>query len=987
MSRILDIVLNGSQDESADRAVLATDGSRFRLLQNCRLERDGRLAIRPQFTSLFTFTSGLTPQLATFKDRPVAALSSYYLKTYAPEFTAGSVTASPLPALSAVESVWQNPSGAAARQFDIAYTSGVFCIVQVDDSNVLTVTLVTTDGTQLSRQQVSPISSARVISNTTDEFVIVTRGTTGTMAARALDSLGGSLTAATTLEATVATGTTHWDLCTIPGSTDYLVTYPRPASGNVRLRRYDISHTLVATLDYTSVTSVGDSAIVADTATRYVWAIQDGNNIVMTRVSDSLALVNGPTTVQTVAGIRAPGLARRASASGAVWLTTTTATASSAFLLTSSSFGAVITSDASAPNVWGASKPLPLTTADGTNYAMVVGQVSAGSAFGLPFYSACAYDAILPGVVHGLWDFGVCSPLDVLSASDTGGRSSVATDGTYYYALTTYARGLELGGGVPGALRLVRLSFEAQRQCVEAGGLLHISGGQVSTFDGSVLSAQGFADVPRVISVAEDASGSQTALATYQYIAVYEFNDAAGNVVRSQPSAPFEFTLTGANDRAIPTVSTPRTLKNVSNGITARVILYRANPSDSVFFRVAESGDVSLLDVSATTTINDGVSDATAETREILYTQSQTPLPNAPAGSAKFIAVGRDRLIFGGLQDPNQIKLSKSFFPGEPPECAHPGNAAFTLRLPQPCTGVAASGDTYIAFTRESIYVVPGAGPQRNGQGEFFAPQTLYADGGCIDWRSIVSCGAGTFFQLESDKIYVLRPGGQVEWIGAAVQDTLASYPVIKGACLCSSTQQVVFACQAADGNSGVLLIHDTTTGGWYTDDINADTVAEYDGRLIYVAHGGAAVLHENAAAGAGSGSALTMSVRTGSFRPFGSQGQGEIHRVGLLGTYVGDSTVEAFISYDDGKTWTSLGSVSVTSANTALGNPVSGNALASGDPVSLQWIPTRAVVDRFALRFDVVESSDTGAMRLHTIALDVEPVQGMSRLPAGSIS
>lgn len=985
MSRILDIVLNGSQDESADRAVLATDGSRFRLLQNCRLERDGRLAIRPQSTLLFT--PSLTAQLATFKERPVAALGSYYLATYVPEFTADFISTSPLPAISAVQNVWQNPSGAAARQFDVAYSSGVLCIVQVDDANVMTVTRVAIDGTELSRQQVSPISSARVISHTTDEFVIVTRGTTGTMAARTIDSLGASLTAATTLEATVATGTTHWDLCTIPGSTDYLVTYPRPGSGNVRLRRYDLNHTLVATLDVTPATSIGDLAIVADTDSRFVWAIQDGNDIVMRATTAALTVVTGPTTVQTVAGIRAPGLARRASSAGAVWLVTTTATASSSFLLRSANFAVVDATDASAPNVWGASKPLPITNADDSGAAIVVGQVSAGSAFGLPFYSACAYDAILPGVIHGLWDYGVCTPLDILDALDTGGRSSIATDGTDYYALTTYARGLELGGDVPGALRLVRFSLDAQRQCVEAGGLLHISGGQVSTFDGTVLSTQGFADVPQIISVAEDGSGSQTALATYQYIAMYEFNDAAGNVVRSQPSAPFSFTLTGANDRAIPTVSVPRTLKNVSNGITARVILYRANPSDSVFFRVAESGDVSLLDVSATTTINDGVSDATAETREILYTQSQTPLPNAPAGSAKFIAVGRDRLIFGGLQDPNQIKLSKSFFPGEPPECAHPGNAAFTLRLPQPCTGVAASGDTYIAFTRESIYVVPGAGPQRNGQGEFFAPQTLYADGGCIDWRSIVSCGAGTFFQLESDKIYVLRPGGQVEWIGAAVQDTLASYPVINGACLCSATQQVVFACEATNGESGVLLIHDTTTGGWYTDSIHADTVAEYEGRLVYVARGPNTVLHENAAAGAGGGSALTMSVRTGSFRPFGSQGQGEIHRVGLLGTYVGDSTVEAFISYDDGKTWTSLGSVSVTAANTALGNPVSGNALASGDPVSLQWIPTRAVVDRFALRFDVVESSDTGAMRLHTIALDVEPVQGMSRLPAGSIS
>jgi len=453
--------------------------------------------------------------------------------------------------------------------------------------------------------------------------------------------------------------------------------------------------------------------------------------------------------------------------------------------------------------------------------------------------------------------------------------------------------------------------------------------------------------------------------------------------VRSTPSAPISVTLTGANNRGIPTVSTPRTAKRVGNGVTPRVVLYRANPNDSVFFRVAESQDVALLDQAATTAINDGVSDTVAETHEILYTQSQKPTPNVAPGSAKFIAVGRDRVLVGGLQDPNQVKLSQLFAPGEPPEFAHPSAFGYLARLPQPCTGVAASGDTYVAFTHDAIYAIPGSGPQRNGAGEFFAPQTLYADGGCIDWRSIVSCGAGIFFQLDTDKLYVLRPGGAAEFVGAPVQDTLASYPVINGACLCSATQQLVFSCENTAGDAGVLLIYDLITNSWAVDDVHADTLTEYQGRLAYFTAGN--ITSERASAGLGGGSSLTASLRTGSLRPFGVSGFGDLCKIQLLGTYVGDSTVEAFISLDDGKTWTSLGSVVATSANTALGNNVSGNALASGDSITLEWAPAGGGnLSRFALRFDITESTDTGALRMHALALEVQAAAGTARLSAG---
>ncbi|HKO90006.1 MAG TPA: hypothetical protein VJU61_02575 [Polyangiaceae bacterium] len=400
--------------------------------------------------------------------------------------------------------------------------------------------------------------------------------------------------------------------------------------------------------------------------------------------------------------------------------------------------------------------------------------------------------------------------------------------------------------------------------------------------------------------------------------------------------------------------------------------------------RVAESGDLSGLDTAATTTINDGVSDVTAQTREVLYTQSQKPTANVAPPACQFMAVGRDRVICGGLANPYLVQLSQPFFPGEPVEWASPNNLAHTVRLPEPVTGVACPGDSFVVFTDAGVYEIPGEGPQRNGTGEFFAPRTIASDGGCIDWRSIVETDRGTFFQLDTDKLYLLGRDGPATWVGQPVRDTLEAYPIITGAVLCTATQRVVFSAQNEVGNDGVLLVYDLRRGVWGTDDVGAvDAVTEYLGRLAYVQ--GGIVYLENEAPGSGSGALPMLSVRTGSFRLFSAMGCGDICKIGLLGTYLGDCTVEGFISFDDGKTWTSMGTVAVTSANTELGNPVSGAALASGDPVSLSFVPKRRNVDRFALRFDVSNGTDTGGVRLHMIGLEVEAQDGFARLPAGA--
>lgn len=995
MPRTIEIPFNGGQNEGADRAML--ESGELRALINGRLTRDGRIEMRPQYTAL-TMTPGggstlTAADLMTYKGRLLISSSlggsvltkPSRLSTYVSP-SAGiweTVPVGAFPSFSEIRGVWQNPSGSAARQFDLAYANGQLAVVQTDDSNVCTIVRLLVDGTELSRQQISPVSSGRVVAcgNT---FVLVTRSTAGSMVARTFDttSTADTFSGSTTLEATVATGTTHWDLAPVTGTTDYLITYPRTASSSHRLRRYTVAHAVVATLDRAWVSTGGDLACLGASTSVAMLAVIDGNNLELFALNGSL-VQTATVTRSITAGLRAPGLSTGINAASYTLLynDATNAYAEHGTIATLSSTVA----SGAAPNLRSASKPVSVATGttDGEVYAIATVRAGGNTGAAFVFNTTAIYNAIFPAYVQGTWDYGIAAPLDIHNAADTGGRSSIATDGTYYYCLSGYQRGLEIGSTGPGGLRLMRIEREFRRQSVEAGGVLYIAGGAPASWDGAIMSACSFTDVPAITATSQDAAGSQTLLGAYRYALTYEYIDATGSVSRSAPSESLAVTLTGANNRAILTVTIPRGAKS-GLGISAKVVVWRANPSDSVFYRVAESGDLANLATDVRTTINDGVADTTAETREVLYIQSQKPTPNVAPQPCKFIARGQDRLIVGGLPDARAVALSQQFFPGEPVEFASPNSIAHTLRLPDEVTAVACPSEQFVAFTADAVYAITGAGPQRNGTGEFLPPRLLTADVGCVDWRSVVDTTRGLFFQAADDKIFVL--GGQgAEWIGQPVRDTLALYPNIIGSAYCSFTHTVVFACADDALTSGAFLIYDLRKGVWSQDDLTTGrAIVAYLGRTAYINSSGA-VFVENSAIGTGVAGSLTMSVRTGSLRPFGALGYGDIHKVQLLGTFLGNCTVEGFISYDDGKTWTSMGSVSVSSANTALGNPVTGAALASGDPIALEWAPSRGACERFALRFDVSVTADTGAMRLHAMSLTVEGTPGPARLNAGS--
>lgn len=1022
MSKIVDIPFNDGQDEGIDRFLLPE--GKFRLLQNCRLDRDGRLNVRPNYAQLTTNTLpnnlGLVAfDLATHQENLIAlgAMNTGFsnIHAYFPFILTAAGWAAQANAsyhlispTSELEIIYQAPYGNVLNSSDVAWTNNTLCFVTTDSTanTASAYVLDCTTNVVVNFKRLTSIASARVIA-VGNKFVIVTRNTANSVTGYTFDTTAqaSGFTVGNTFVSTIFGDSFSWDLAPIPGTSNFLMTWSQASDTTMKLRSYNTSFVQQAAISVASRN--GNPAVISD-GTSVVWAFTNGNNVEMRTLLISLAAVTiGPTNVLGPAAttgatpniVGTPSLHFEA-VSGTRAVTVQASSAGTGLGMDDSNwtiFTYVATHTnvnfGSAANVRMASKTVAMSVDPQFNIGIGLGTVIAGgNTSGTDqSYSTCLQLVEESQSCTARWNFGIADKLDgPSSSSNKHGRSSIATDGAgSYWACASVVDDSTVGTAGAGTLQIVKFKSGSadRRQSAEMQGALYIAGGYTYYYDRGVVAAEsGFLDCPVVTNAVQaTTAGALTLLATYQYIAVYEWQDTQGRTHRGQPSAPFSVTMTGTNNQNTITVSTPRSLRRsnlIGDANTVKIVLYRNTPLDSVFYRVGFVLAGSGASYAAVAGFVDLISDTVAQTRPILYTLSQKPTANVAMQPCRFLAAGRDRVIFGGLPDPYLVQFSQLAFPGEPIENASPNNFAYVARLPQKVTAVAASGDNYIAFTQDAVYQIPGSGPQRNGTGEFGYPHTLYADGGCINWKSVITCSLGTFFQTASDKLMLLAPTGGISFVGQPIRDQLTTYPNITGAALCTTTQRVVFSANdsATAPTGGVLLIYDLRRQIWTVDNVGSVTsVVEYLGRLAYLQGGN--VFLENAAIGSGVGTLPTLSARTGSLKLFGGSGYGMLEKVLLQATYLGAGTLEAFISIDDGVTWDTMGTVDTTT----LTNPRTGNAIAAGDPITISWVPKTRQVDRFAIRVDMTNSSDTGGSRLHMLSLEVDAKEFSTRQPANN--
>ena len=363
----------------------------------------------------------------------------------------------------------------------------------------------------------------------------------------------------------------------------------------------------------------------------------------------------------------------------------------------------------------------------------------------------------------------------------------------------------------------------------------------------------------------------------------------------------------------------------------------------------------------------DTYADADITQNETIYTQLGQELAATQFPACSFAATGNGRMVCGGGFN-NTLHFSKPFIDRICPEFAD--DDAFRVPLPAWPTG-AAYLDNWVAFTAEGIYLISGDGPDVAGEGAFSPAQRLPYALGCIDWRSVLVCEQGVFFQ-SARGLELLPRGFGPPVVMDQVEDVLETYPVITSARAYFSGvsgEQVLrwTATTSQAAIAGVVITYDLTYKTWQVDTYSADYPVCFQGEWstkpvlapanTLIGGGGAGSWHPfriQSTDYSDGGLAIPVVVRTGDVRPWGTLAHGVVNRVGLLGRLKSACTLNCAKTTNQG-----------TRTTTRTYTGIAPDPLAGSDVALEIALGTTEQRDVNFLRFETSESSTTEGLDL----------------------
>lgn len=531
------------------------------------------------------------------------------------------------------------------------------------------------------------------------------------------------------------------------------------------------------------------------------------------------------------------------------------------------------------------------------------------------------------------------------------------------------------------SITTLALNSSARRQATMAGGQLYIAGGPVQVYDGRVLTECQFLEVPRIVSLAGDTSGNLTAEADYSYVLVFEYALPDGTFVRSPPSLPVDITTGAGEDEVNVTVAGPHTtrvsLGDALLGSQVTGVLYRTFWDSATSTQSSTFHEVSRFNCTATLAaygddiaISDTLSDATAQTRAVLYTQDGPVEDNAPE-MATYVSGSSSRLTVAGLARAAEVQESKE----QPIDqgVAFSALSSFFVRCPDPVTGVVSLDGVRLVMSRSDIYAIQGEGPDDAGAGALPPPVALGSPSGLRDWRSLLVAPDGVWAQFDDSKLYrIPRAGSAPEWLGIDIQDTLALFPDMTGAARCRQDDTIVFACQNAGATSARVLVRSLRTSIWTEDSPPLQTsrgieaMSAYGDRVAYVS-GGVVYAQSESSYTDGASSVITTVWKTEPIYPFEVGGNGCIHDLQVNGEFRSAGTLALRVSYDDGVSFESYDSFALTGT--------------AGDTVKRRWSLRRSDIQSVVVELTYTPSSPGEGLVLTTLTMLVEASQGLEDL------
>ena len=992
LTELIHIPFAKGQSETADPKLLPT--GLLREAENVRFRADGRLGSRYGYASVGVDVLGesdVTPHdLASFNDQQLLLANGDRTlvrvsgsKTWK-ALDDGQAAARSLRVLSGVSAVARPPLQNQSSGADVAVNSaGWACMVWV--TPILTVKYVValvvriSDGAVLCHQRVDATEdteAVRVIAIGTKFFLFHIDDTSNDLEAWTLDTASGSAFASAGQVVAAASIHNSWEFdARDDGSSNFVVAWRSDAT-HISWEKH-VASTLAVSGSRQTVVANGKLALSVTNGSHVaiVNILSTGNVEVRTWNESTQALINTTTIDSGGNAVGQPWVELNASSTSAMCSWGATATGVNAthpewryrtVNPASHALGTLTSTNGARP----ASGSFYLPSGESALWLVDTDSVERG-------YTFVRFGVSRTGEPEGL----IAKPFAATAALVNERRSKVVSIGSGVFvwaALQLPVNADPTASPLDTLPVLYRFETEQQGRVQRArlGGNLYFAGGLVMVFDGARMYEQDFVSTPVFDEFTpQTGAGSLIGGTTYTYARVLEWYDAQGQRLFSAPSTPVQAVLAALNNQVRLEVSPPftRKLDAAMGGASVNDILYRSK-SDGTVLR-----ELTRLKWSRGQTtpqvVTDALDDCGCDGNPILYTQGNRgavsgPLEHISPNASDYIWAGRERMILGRKEG---VQWSLRFGT-EGDAVRWTSDTAFFQPLPG-VTGVASLDERWIIFTNEAIWEVTGDGPDDDGvTGQFSAPRKIPSDGGCIDSRCLVEFTGGLVYQQSEDRLYLLpRGGGSPVWFSQAVRSTLASYPVITSGVYCREDNTLVFTCNNSGGTHGVLCVFDLRMGEWYVDELDGTPAvlgaAAWSG--THAICGSSFVRQQSTTSYADVAVGITMRIKTGSIRAFGTNGWGRYHTLTLLGEYRAACVIGASVSFDEGKTFTTLDSKTLT-------------GLTAGDAKPLKWSLPRSRGQALVVEFTCTSATPGEGFVFNAFTLEVQSAEGPPRLAEG---
>ena len=334
---------------------------------------------------------------------------------------------------------------------------------------------------------------------------------------------------------------------------------------------------------------------------------------------------------------------------------------------------------------------------------------------------------------------------------------------------------------------------------VEHNNSLLVGGGYLKSYDGFQCHENGFFRAPQI---AEVTGGTGTAFGavgriktgTYQYKAIYEYVDSAGNLHRSTVSDPITKEITAGSDNGYFFVEVYTCNHSLRYYQDVRVVLYRTTLDQSTYYRIGsmrnnwDDEKVKFLDTYRD--IDIFPTDNPQAAHEPLYLYNEKNVGSL--GSVTDIAIHKNRVMLATTD--NRVHACKPSARLYATEVF--SDVEFQFGEVESGTekvyGIQSTGQHLLVFTNNNLYAISGEGPDANGEtARFTDPMLLRASRAAIEGTVHANTPAGVIYQ-SARGFYLANKELQIDYIGAPVED-LSTYRAL-GTAIDDSKNEVYFA-------------------------------------------------------------------------------------------------------------------------------------------------------------------------------------------------